>query len=81
MLTANDLSDASRSDVTLALYELRVLTRDASLLRLADAAVDAAYAVKSRGEDLATVSPAEIDARRERGIAPDHAFLTAAAAI
>ncbi|MFR0367617.1 hypothetical protein [Streptomyces sp. MCC20] len=81
MLAANDLSDASRSEVTLALYELRVLTRNAELLRLADAAAAAAYAVKPRGEDLATVSPAVMDARRERGIAADHAFLTAAAAL
>ncbi|MGP3950953.1 hypothetical protein [Streptomyces sp. 7N604] len=41
---ANDTSNASRSDVTLALYELRVLTRDTELLRLPDAAVAAAYA-------------------------------------
>ncbi|WP_268934046.1 hypothetical protein [Streptomyces brasiliscabiei] len=40
-----------------------------------------AYAVKPRGEDLATVSPAEMDACRKRGITADHAFLTAAAAL
>ncbi len=79
--SANDLSNSSRSDVTLALYELRVLTRDTALLRLADAAVAATYGVKPRGEDLATVNSAEMDARHGRGIAADHAFLAAAAAI
>jgi hypothetical protein len=81
MRSANDTSNNSRSDVTLALYELRVLTREKDLLRLADAAVSATYAVKPRGEDLGAVSRAEMDARHERGIAADHAFLAAAAAI
>ncbi|WP_128380331.1 hypothetical protein [Streptomyces cavernae] len=77
---ANDTSNASRDDVTLRLYELRVLTRSTELLRLADAAVDATYAVKPRGEDLSTVTRAEMDARRHRAITADHAFLAAAAA-
>ena len=76
---ANDKSDNSRSDITLALYELRVLTRRKHLLQLADAAVAAAYAVKPRGEDLATVNRAEMEARRARGIAADRTFLAAAA--
>ncbi|MCQ8833777.1 hypothetical protein [Streptomyces malaysiensis] len=78
---ANDTSNTSRDDVTLRLYELRVLTRSAELLRLADAAVDATYAVKRPGEDLSTVTRAEMDARRNRAITADHAFLSAAAAI
>ncbi|MFG2681235.1 hypothetical protein [Streptomyces sp. NPDC048392] len=81
MWSANCVSDSSRSDVTLALYELRVLTRDTALLRLAEEAIAATYAVKPRGEDLATVSRAEMDARHDRGVAADHAFLAAAAGI
>ncbi|WP_331732407.1 hypothetical protein [Streptomyces sp. NBC_00989] len=78
---AGDMSDTTRGDITLALYELRVLTRNTRLLRLAEEAVDATYAVKRRGEDLAAVTEADIDARRKRGLAADTAFLTAAAAL
>ncbi|GHE34182.1 hypothetical protein [Streptomyces capitiformicae] len=78
---ANSTSNTSRDDVTLRLYELRVLTRNAELLRLAGAAGDATYAVKPHDEDLPTVTRAEMDARRNRALTADRAFLTAAAAI
>ncbi|MEU9413567.1 hypothetical protein AB0E08_48855 [Streptomyces sp. NPDC048281] len=78
---ANDKSNASRSDITLALYELRVLTRNADLLRLAEAAVAATYAVKPRGEDLRALTPADVEARRQCGITADTAFLAAAAVL
>ncbi|MFJ1560721.1 hypothetical protein [Streptomyces mirabilis] len=77
----NDKSDTSRGDITLALYELRVRTRHTYLLRLAEEAVDATYAVKRRGEELAAVTAADLDAPRERGIAADTAFLTATSAL
>lgn len=36
MRPARGVSDSPRNDVTLALYELRVLTRDMALLRLTE---------------------------------------------
>lgn len=78
---ANRTSNNSRREVNLALYTLRVLTRNAGLLRLADEAVTATYAVKPRGEDLSTVTPAAMSARHARGTAADNAFLNAAAGL
>ncbi|GAA1143492.1 hypothetical protein [Streptomyces javensis] len=76
---ARRTSHASRDTVTGPLYQLRALTTDQELIRLAVAAVDAAYAVKRKGEDLASVSAADIAARRDWGIAADHALLAAVA--
>ncbi|GGN46290.1 hypothetical protein [Streptomyces fuscichromogenes] len=78
---ANDTSNASRSDITLALYELRVLTRNPGLLNLAEAAVAATYAVKPPGEDLSALTRADLEARRQRGLTADAALLAAAAAL
>ncbi|MFH8753344.1 hypothetical protein ACH4GK_37555 [Streptomyces rimosus] len=74
---AQETSHASRGEITCALYQLRALTQDSVLLAAADAAVAVTYAVKTKGEDLATVTEPELAARRQRAIDADDALLAA----
>lgn len=76
---ARHTSHASRTTVTAGLYRLRALTADTVLLRAADAAVAATYAVKAKGEDLAHITPQDLADRRRQALAADGVLLTASA--
>ena len=76
---ARRASHTSRATVTAGLYRLRALTTDTDLLRTADAAIAATYAVKTKGEDLAHITQQDLADRRRQALAADDVLLAACA--